>query len=176
MNEQSSDTHEQERTRNIFVKFIRKLLHLVMRNIPGSYLRVRILKLLGADIQGNIFVGQEFFVFDADRTDLLSIGKDVGIGPRVTILLHSDPWPSPFSAVHPKKTLPVIINKGVWVGAGAIILPGVTIGEYSVVGAGAVVIRDVPPHSMVAGVPAKVVRTYGEDVIGRFEGSHLEGD
>jgi len=141
-----------------------------MRNIPGSYSRVRILKFLGADIQGNIFVGQEFFIFDADRTDLLSIGKDVGIGPHVTILLHSDPWPSPLSIVHPKKTLPVNIKKGVWIGAGSIILPGVTIGEYSVVGAGAVVTRDVPPHSMVVGVPAEVVRTYGEDILGQFEG------
>ena len=46
----------------------------------------------------------------------------------------------------------------VWVGANAVILPGVTIGEHCVVAAGAVVTKDVPPHSLVAGVPAKVIK------------------
>lgn len=52
---------------------------------------------------------------------------------------------------------PVVLEQGVWVGARAMILAGVTIGENSVVAAGAIVTRDVPPYSVVAGVPAKVV-------------------
>lgn len=52
----------------------------------------------------------------------------------------------------------VTIEDDVWVGANAVILPGVTIGEHSVVAAGAVVTKEVPPHSLVAGVPAKVIK------------------
>ena len=53
---------------------------------------------------------------------------------------------------------PVIIEDDIWIGANAVILPGVTIGHHSVVAAGAVVTKDVPPHSLVAGVPAKIMK------------------
>lgn len=53
---------------------------------------------------------------------------------------------------------PVRLCRGCWIGAGAIILPGVTVGENSVVGAGAVVTHDVPAHSIVAGNPARILR------------------
>ena len=56
---------------------------------------------------------------------------------------------------------PITIGNGVWIGAGAIILPGVTIGEHSVVGAGSVVRKDVPERAIVAGNPAKVIRQIG---------------
>ena len=55
-------------------------------------------------------------------------------------------------------TSAVIIEDDIWVGANAVILPGVTIGHHSVVAAGAVVTQDVPPHSLVAGVPAKIIK------------------
>ena len=55
-------------------------------------------------------------------------------------------------------TTPVIIDDDVWIGANAVILPGVHIGNHCVVAAGAVVTKDVPPHSLVAGVPAKVIK------------------
>ena len=56
-------------------------------------------------------------------------------------------------------TNPVIIGDDIWIGANAVILPGVTIGNHSVVAAGAVVTKDVPPHTLVAGVPAKIIKT-----------------
>ena len=55
-------------------------------------------------------------------------------------------------------TKPVKIGDDVWIGANAVILPGVTIGNHAVVAAGAVVTKDVPPHCLVAGVPAKVIK------------------
>ena len=55
-------------------------------------------------------------------------------------------------------TTPVNIEDDIWIGANAVILPGVSIGRHSVVAAGAVVTKDVPPHSLVAGVPAKVIK------------------
>jgi len=53
----------------------------------------------------------------------------------------------------------VIIEKNVWIGASATILPGVTIGENSIVAAGAVVHKDIPPNTLVAGVPAKIIKS-----------------
>lgn len=140
-----------------------------MRHIPCNTVRVSILKLLGANIQGKVTISQEFFVFDAGRTDLLSIDDGVGIGPRVTIVINSDPYPSPLQKIYPKKTLPVSIQKGAWIGAGAIVLPGVTIGEFSVIAAGAVVVKGVPAYSVVAGVPARVVRKLSVEEINELE-------
>ena len=55
-------------------------------------------------------------------------------------------------------TTPVIIENDVWIGANAVVLPGVKIGTHSVIAAGAVVTKDVPPYSIVAGVPAKIIK------------------
>lgn len=142
----------------MLIKFIKKIFQLVMRHTPGNALRVGILKLLGVNIKGRVVISQELFIFDAGKSHLLTIEDCVGIGPCVTIIIHSDPSPSPLKEIYPIKTLPVHIKKGVWIGAGAIILPGITIGEYSVVAAGAVVTKDVPPYTLVAGVPAKAMK------------------
>ena len=56
-------------------------------------------------------------------------------------------------------TSPVTIGDDIWIGTNAVILPGVTIGDHSVVAAGAVVTKDVPSHTLVAGVPAKIIKT-----------------
>jgi acetyltransferase-like isoleucine patch superfamily enzyme len=58
---------------------------------------------------------------------------------------------------------PILIKQNVWLAAGVIVLPGVTIGENSVIGAGAVVTEDIPPNSVAVGVPARVVRTFTPD-------------
>lgn len=57
-----------------------------------------------------------------------------------------------------KETQPIVIQDHVWIGMGAIILKGVTIGEGSIIAAGAIVTKNVPPHTIVAGVPAKVIK------------------
>ena len=90
----------------------------------------------------------------------VEIGNHVNLaqGITVTALNHN------FSDTNKKideqgvGTNPVTIEDDVWVGANAVILPGVTIGEHCVIAAGAVVTKDVPPHSLVAGVPAKVIK------------------
>jgi acetyltransferase-like isoleucine patch superfamily enzyme len=58
---------------------------------------------------------------------------------------------------------PIVIGRKVWLGAAATVLPGVTIGDGAIVGAGAVVTKDVPANAIVAGVPAKLIRMTGFD-------------
>lgn len=87
----------------------------------------------------------------------LTIGDDVLIGPQTIIAtLNHDPDPDRRGGMFAK---PVKIGSKVWLGARVTICPGVTIGEGAIVGAGAVVTKDVPPRTVVAGVPAKVVKT-----------------
>jgi len=59
------------------------------------------------------------------------------------------------------RTAPVTIGRNVWIGRGAVLLPGVTIGDHAVVAAGAIVTKDVPAAAVVAGNPARVVRDLG---------------
>ena len=86
----------------------------------------------------------------------ITIGDDVLIGPQTIIAtLNHDPDPDKRGGMFAK---PVVISNKVWLGARVTICPDVTIGEGAIVGAGAVVTKDVPPRTVVAGVPAKVIK------------------
>ena len=86
----------------------------------------------------------------------ITIEDDVLIGPNVQLITENHPVkPSERKALDLKS---ILIKKNAWIGAGAIILPGVTVGENSVVAAGAVVTKDVPANTVVAGIPAKVIK------------------
>ena len=88
--------------------------------------------------------------------DRIEIGCNSTLAYGATILTSANPNgpKNLLSKIYPKMHAPVIIGDNVWVGANAIILPGVTIGDYSVVAAGAVVTKDVPSGVLVAGNPA----------------------
>ena len=87
----------------------------------------------------------------------ITIEDDVLIGPRVNLSTEGHPLnPSERKALIVK---PILIKRNAWIGAGATILPGVTVGENSVVAAGAVVTKDVPDNTVVGGVPAKVIKS-----------------
>lgn len=95
----------------------------------------------------------------------IKIGNDVLLASRVYISDHSHGVPdygdigTPPSARQLYSKGPVIIEDGVWIGEGACILPGVRIGRHAIVGANAVVTRDVPPYTIVGGVPARVLKS-----------------
>lgn len=90
----------------------------------------------------------------------VTIGNDVNLaqGITVTALNHNFEDSTKRIDAQGVSTKPVVISDDVWIGANAVILPGVTIGTHSIVAAGAVVTKDVPPHSLVAGVPAKLIK------------------
>lgn len=105
-------------------------------------------------------IGKNVFInFDCVFLDLggITIEDDVFIAPKVSLLSEGHPV-SPEDR-HSLVPNPIHIKKNAWIGAGATILPGVTIGENSVVAAGAVVPRDVPDNTIVGGIPAKTIKT-----------------
>jgi acetyltransferase-like isoleucine patch superfamily enzyme len=107
----------------------------------------------------NVFVNQNCTFYDLGGLD---IGDDVMIGPNVSIITASHPVdPSERRAATIGK--PIVIERNVWIAAGATIVGGVTIGENSVVAAGSVVTKDVPPNTLVGGNPARVIRSIGGD-------------
>lgn len=91
----------------------------------------------------------------------ITIGKNVLIGPNVTLCTTGHP-------VHPKHrgdgmySFPITIGDNVWIGGNVIVLPGVTIGENSVIGAGSVVTKDIPANVVAFGSPCKVYREINE--------------
>lgn len=101
----------------------------------------------------NVFINHACSFLDLGG---ITIEDDVMIGPRVNITSENHP----VEVADRKKMIPgeVFIKKNAWIGAAATILPGVVIGENSVVGAGAIVTKDVPANSVVMGNPAKVVK------------------
>ena len=102
----------------------------------------------------NVFINHACSFLDIGG---ITIEDHVLIGPRVNIVTENHPLdPTDRRALI---TQPVVIKRNAWIGAGATILPGVTIGENAVVAAGAVVSKDVPANSVVGGVPAKFIRT-----------------
>jgi len=90
----------------------------------------------------------------------VSIGSHVNLaqGIVVTALNHQFLDASKRIDQQGITTRAVVIGDDVWIGANAVVLPGVTVGSHSVVAAGAVVTKDVPPHTVVGGVPAKVIK------------------
>ncbi len=108
----------------------------------------------------HINLGKNIFInFDCTFLALggITIEDDVLIGPKVSLITENHP----LEPQHRKGLTgqSILIRKNAWIGANATILPGVTVGENAVVAAGAVVSRDVPDHTVVGGVPAKIIKT-----------------
>lgn len=116
---------------------------------------------IGKDCKIDAFVYMEEGVTVGDRTKIraftfipqgVTIGNEVFVGPHVCFTNDKTP------RARGEWTLArTVVRDGASIGAGAVILPGITIGEGSLVGAGAVVTRDVPPYAIVQGNPARVV-------------------
>ncbi len=92
----------------------------------------------------------------------IDIGDNVMFAPNVTVITATHPVLPSLREKGLQFNVDVKICSNVWIGAGAIIMPGITVGENSVVGAGSVVTKDVPPNTVVVGNPARVLREIGE--------------
>lgn len=108
---------------------------------------------------GKNFRRNEECIIDPSHCWLIDIGDNVVLAPRVHILAHDA---SMWDAIGYTKIAPVKIGNNVFIGAGTIILPGVTIGDDVVIGAGSIVSRDIESNSVAVGSPAKVIHRYDE--------------
>jgi acetyltransferase-like isoleucine patch superfamily enzyme len=90
----------------------------------------------------------------------VTIGSHVNLAQGITVTALNHNFTDTEKRIDEQgvSTSPVTIEDDIWIGANATILSGVKIGQHSVIAAGAVVTKDVPPHSLVAGVPAKVIK------------------
>jgi maltose O-acetyltransferase len=88
----------------------------------------------------------------------VTIGDDVQVGPNVQLLTATHPLEPQPRREKWEAARPIAIGDNVWLGGGVIVCPGVTIGADTVIGAGAVVVRDLPPGVLAVGTPARVVR------------------
>jgi acetyltransferase-like isoleucine patch superfamily enzyme len=133
-------------------------------SFPLNGVRVRALRSAGYRIGRSVYLGEGLHVTDELFSDLcsLSIGDRVAVAQRVMIVLASHPNESRLRTNVQSVYGHVAIEDDAWIGAGAIILPNVTIGKAAIVGAGAVVTKDVAPRTIVAGNPARPLRSVDE--------------
>ena len=109
----------------------------------------------------NIKTGAKvFFNFNCVVLDVaeVRIGNNVFFGPAVQIYTVNHPLEAQARNTLIEQALPVVIEDDVWIGGGAILLPGITVGKGSVIAAGSVVTKDIPPGVVAAGNPCRVVK------------------
>jgi maltose O-acetyltransferase len=111
---------------------------------------------LGADV----FVNFNCVFLDCNA---ITIGAQTQLGPAVQVYTATHPIDAESRVAGPERADPIAIGARVWIGGGAIVLPGVTIGDDTVVGAGSVVTRSLPSGVLAAGNPCRVLRTIGGD-------------
>lgn len=134
---------------------------LIGKKVDESFLLIPPFYTAGGDeirVGRNVFVNQNCTFYDLGGLD---IADDVMIGPNVSIITAGHPV-EPLQRRSMTIGKPIAIERNVWIAAGATIIGGVTVGENSVVAAGAVVTRSVPPNTLVGGNPARVIRSIGD--------------
>ena len=144
----------------------RRWLHVVARYAPLPPAgRVALHRRRGVEVGRRVFIGTEVFIDDAVPTSV-TLEDDVTVIAQTTILGHTY-YPRHFHRLlgdeSTRERLHTTIRRGAYLGLRSTILAGVTVGEYAIVGAGAVVADDVPPYTMAVGVPARVVREFSPD-------------
>lgn len=144
--------HTPERVRELFSQLIGKPVDEAFCLFPPFY----------TDYGRNITVGKDVFIntgchFQDQGNIVLGDGALIGHNVILATLNH-DKNPAKRHILHPA---PITLGKNVWIGANATVLPGVTIGDGTIVAAGAVVTKDVPPGVIVGGVPARILKQIG---------------
>jgi acetyltransferase-like isoleucine patch superfamily enzyme len=148
--------------RSLWRLFWQKQLHIWARTCIPPGLRLAMYRAMGIAIGERVFIGLDSYL-DCQFPELITIEDDVTISFRVTVIVHDDARRMTHveAGAGDGTVAPVRLRRGCYLGAGCMILPGVTVGGRAVVAAGAVVTRDVEPGVIVGGVPARVLRTTG---------------
>lgn len=150
-----------EDTMGLFIAIKKKMLKLAAKTVPGNKLRLFLLRKCNYQIGQDVYIGEDLIIIDEleDPSTMLIIGDRVAISPRVTLVIHSAPNESRIRKYIREQRGRITIHQDAWIGTGAVIMPHVEVGEGSIVGSNAVVTRNVPAYTVVAGVPAKIIKT-----------------
>lgn len=161
-----------------FIRLLIFRLHWRKRNKHNFTVAKTLFPIDSVEVGNSSYGGIRVLDFGGDYK--LSIGSFCSIGPNVTFVLQADHNMNYFSTYPFKVKLMgeqseavskgnITVKDDVWIGCGVIILSGITIGQGSVIAAGAIVTHDVPPYAIVAGNPAKVIRyRFSDEVIARM--------
>ncbi|MBN2239591.1 MAG: acyltransferase [Dehalococcoidales bacterium] len=144
-----------------YIRFMfSRLFQMLALFAPHPSMIVTFNKMRGMNIGKHVYIGQ-FVHMDSRYPHLITLEDNVSIGTNSMIFAHSDPGYSVFieENYYPSKVAPTVIKKGAWVAPASIIMCGITIGENSIVGAASVVTHDVDPYTVVAGNPARQIKT-----------------
>lgn len=152
--EMNGSYHTPEEIRALMSKLTGKLIDESFGMFPPFY----------TDCGKNITVGKRVFINSGCRFQDqggIAIGDDALIGHNVVLAtLNHGFAPDSRKDLYPA---PITIGRNVWIGANSTVLPGVTVGDNSIIAAGAVVTKDVPENAVVAGVPAKIIKYIDTD-------------
>jgi acetyltransferase-like isoleucine patch superfamily enzyme len=142
----------------------RRLITLILQDIAFFApwpMRTYLHRARGVKIGNNVFLGS-LVVLDDAYPEYIIVEDHVQVSAGAKILAHDSSFNNVFEGRLPTYIGSVVIKQHAYIGSGALILPGVTVGERAIVGAGAIVTSDVPPRAVVVGGPAKVVGTIDE--------------
>lgn len=150
---------------NFYTRCRNAFLYKVVQRMPYNKIRIWALRKQGYSVGNDVYIPSDTCIPHnfVNKRGSLTIGDRVSIAPRVTLILSSHSNASPTSNYVAHHDNVITIGDDAWIGAGAIIMNGVTIGEGAIIGCGSVVIRDVEPHTVVAGNPAKVIKKLSLD-------------
>lgn len=154
--EMNNSYHTPEELREIMSRLIGKKVDDTFRLFPPFY----------TDFGKNITIGKDVFINSGchfQDQGGIEIGDGALIGHNVVLAtINHDTIPGNGRKNH---YAPIQLGKHVWIGSNATILPGVTVGDWAVIAAGAVVTNDVPPYTIVGGVPAKIIKRVEEKAV-----------
>ena len=160
-NQLGSASLESKSIGQLFKSFFGKLIQsFAMTRLPiGAKNRCRLERLRGVKIGKNVFLGGGN-ILDRVRPDLITIEDYVSLAGGVNILTHSNPTLPLREILGPESHIvkPVTIKRGAWIALNVVILPGVTIGENSIIATNSVVMNDIPAFTVAGGTPAKILK------------------
>ena len=140
----------------ILKKTFNYILESLAYNCPVNSWRIRMHRWRGVNIGKNVFIGLKV-TLDHSYPEYVYIGDNVSLAGNNFILTHSNPYKH-FEKTFKSYIAPVVIKDNSWISIGVTVLPGVSVGNYSVVAAGSVVQKNIPDRVIAGGIPAKVIK------------------
>ena len=143
---------------NKIIKLFRAICRLLANHCIFPSIRLLLFQCSGFNIGKNTIINMGITAVDNYENGMVVIKDRVAIAPNITFVPISNPNNSKLNSIlELQKEGKIVIEDDVWLGANVTVLPGVTVGKCSVIGAGAVVTKSVEPYSIMAGVPARKI-------------------